>query len=792
MKNWIVLVAAATLGYSAPVLGCGRSDRRQRLAKRKLQPNSELIDPTTLPKYVTDLVIPPVLFDDQGKKSNFEISIRQFSQQVLPPGYPETINWGYGDPSRPGTFNNPSFTVEVTRNVETFITWRNELLIDPVACTANGFNASNPACYYVPHILQDRNGTPVVDQSLHWANPNRLCLSGINRTDCEGSSTAPYFGPVPIVTHVHGAHVEYLSDGYAEAWMLPKASNIPAGYSTEGTFFRSRYLPSLGKPDDGNMFATDAGAEDKFFAPAAEAARGQGYAVYRYTNDQDTCTLFYHDHVLGMTRLNVYAGGAGFWLIRDAKNNENLLGPHDATGKPQHLPGPPATLGDDPNGDLSTRSAIREIPIAIQDKTFYKDGRQFYPANRAYFDYPDCVDGGLFGDSSLGIPYRPNSDVPLVWNPEAFFDTIVVNGNTFPKLQVAPERYRFRIVDACDSRSLNLALKIGSLSGTELPIFVIGTEQGLLPKVVKVRTGFITALKPGKPTKDTEAPDPNFALLMSPGERYDIIVDFTGLANGTEIYLTNTAPDEAFGGFGDGYVPADPDTTGQVLKFVINTSYSQKKDISTSPYNLITTSQTPEPLLPNKVGPPPKTVTVRDVALVELDSNVCVEQSPSNPCSISVVNCSLGTIDPLTGTSSLTYGPIQTRLGYNGRLGPGKLTTQRWMDPIQQNPPLGATEVWELWNWTDDNHPIHLHLVQFFVLGRYDFSGKLISAPVPYENYKKDTVNALPGQVTRIQITFDLPGYFVWHCHMTSHEDNEMMVPFCVGRKGIDCPASLF
>ena len=98
-----------------------------------------------------------------------------------------------------------------------------------------------------------------------------------------------------MVTHVHGAHVNPTSDGYPEAWWLPDANNIPAGYATTGTFYGTT-------------------------APA-----DPGTAVYSYENDQPTATLWYHDHSLGMTRLNVYAAGAGFWLIRDSKDGETGL-----------------------------------------------------------------------------------------------------------------------------------------------------------------------------------------------------------------------------------------------------------------------------------------------------------------------------------------------------------------------------------------------------------------------------------------------------------------------------------
>ena len=95
------------------------------------------------------------------------------------------------------------------------------------------------------------------------------------------------------MTHVHGNHAFDYSDGYAEAWYLPAAQNIPAGFATEGTFydyFRDR------SPLGGQW--------------------GPGNAVFEYPNDQRATTMWYHDHTLGMTRLNVYAGPAGFYLLR--------------------------------------------------------------------------------------------------------------------------------------------------------------------------------------------------------------------------------------------------------------------------------------------------------------------------------------------------------------------------------------------------------------------------------------------------------------------------------------------
>jgi FtsP/CotA-like multicopper oxidase with cupredoxin domain len=108
-----------------------------------------------------------------------------------------------------------------------------------------------------------------------------------------------------------------------------------------------------------------------------------------------------------------------------------------------------------------------------------------------------------------------------------------------------------------------------------------------------------------------------------------------------------------------------------------------------------------------------------------------------------------------------------------------------WSDPVVTNPVSGATETWELWNWSADAHPIHLHLVKFKVTGRRGVAGGPSLIPgngvQPWENGWKDTVIAYPGEVTSVAATFDIDGLYVWHCHIIEHEDNEMMVPYCVG-----------
>jgi spore coat protein A, manganese oxidase len=290
------------------------------------------LDPTTIPKYKTRLVIPPAMprttkLTVRGGKNidYYEIAVRQFQQHILPQsmGLPTTV-WSYGSVNHPGTFNYPAFTIEAKWTAPLRVKWMNQL----VDASGN----------YLPHLLP-------IDQTLHWANPP----GGPGGTDTETLDPTPYPGPVPIVTHLHGGHSGQESDGYPEAWYLPAASNIPAGYATVGSHYDT-------------------------FRMQAEALYGQpwtaGSAVFQYDNDQAAATMWYHDHTLGMTRSNVYAGPAGFYLLRG--------GPGD--GVVGTLPGPAPALGDPPG------LSYYEIPIAIQDRSFNADGSLFYPDNRAFFE----------------------------------------------------------------------------------------------------------------------------------------------------------------------------------------------------------------------------------------------------------------------------------------------------------------------------------------------------------------------------------------------------------------------
>jgi spore coat protein A len=676
------------LKISAAGLTALYTSTRGNFSRRVLaQTPSNLLDPGLVPKFVTPLLIPPVMpkagtIKQGGKQVDYyEISMRQFTQQILPAGLPATTVWGYGavkSASKNGLLlhNAPSLTIEAQAGVPVRVKWINELV--------------DKRGKFLPHLLP-------VDPTLHWANPP----GGLRDRDSRPTFTTtpdPYTGPVPIVTHVHGAvGVGDESDGYAEAWFLPDAKNIPASYARRGTWY-------------------------PFFALKAflkyGAVWGNGFATFQFPNANRASTIWYHDHALGMTRLNVYAGPAGFYIIRGGPAGDDAV-IDTRTNTQAVLPGP-APKADDP---FPPNKTYYEIPIAIQDRAFNNDGSLFYPNTREFFD------------SFLG-PYIPETDVSPIWNPEFFGNMIMVNGNTWPFQTVERRRYRIRFLNGCQSRFL--MLDFSQIPNVE--VWQIGNEGGLLPAPVN-----LTA-------------DHGNRLLMGLAERADLIVDFTNVLEGNYV-LGNVCPDEPFGGGEPGvdFDFADPDTTGQIMEFRVVSANAP--DPTTPPMYL----QLPA------IAPLPVENTIRPLALLEMMS--MVHDGPAEAM--------LGTVDAS-----------------------GMPMHHMWSDPITENPSVGDTEVWEFYNFTADAHPMHVHEVTFEVVNReglmldpltgepvrpVQLSGN-VRSPEAWESGLKDTVIAYPGEVTRIKAKFDVPGQFVWHCHIVEHEDNEMMRPYRIGRKDKDAP----
>jgi FtsP/CotA-like multicopper oxidase with cupredoxin domain len=636
------------------------------------------LDPGAVSKYATPLLIPPAMPRTETRVGRsdqqidyYEIAMRQFEQQILPSDLPRTTVWGYG-PVRgtPAIFNAPSLTIEATYGRPVRVKWINQLV------DANG--------RYLPHLLP-------VDPTLHWANPPGGVMHRDQRPTFE-ETPDPYTGPVPIVTHVHGAAgVGDESDGYAEAWYLPAARNIPAGYARRGTWYN-------------------------FFRAKAAKKFGIGWtpgtATFQYPNDHRAATIWYHDHTLGMTRLNVYAGPAGFYIVRGGPDDVVL---DSRSGDGAVLPGPAPAIGDE------SGTTYYEIPLAIQDRSFDADGSLFYPDTRAFFDE-------VFG------PYIPDSDISPIWNPEFFGNFMMVNGNTWPFLNVEQRRYRFRALDGCDSRFL--ILDFNQIPGVE--VWQIGSEGGFLAAPVNLTTSN------------------GNRLLMGPAERADLIVDFTNVPVGDHV-LMNVGPDEPFGGGVPGvdFDAADPTTTGQIMSFRVGPALSA--DPTTPPRFL----ELP-PIAPITGG------TTRKLALLE-QMSAFVEDAPAET--------RLGTVEEDGSWTSLRWEDEVTE-------NPSVGDTEVW-EFYNATADAHPIHVHETFFQVVNRQDILVEEAEGAPEeegGTVELApGSIPQPPEPWEEGFKDTVIAYPEQVTRVRMRFDNAGQYVWHCHIVEHEDNEMMRPYRIG-----------
>jgi spore coat protein A, manganese oxidase len=642
-----------------------------------------------VPKFATPLLVPPVMpkagtIKARGGKNidYYEISLQQFPQQVLPAGFPATTVWGYGPISSEGKrglmiHNAPSLTIEAQWNRPVRIKWINEL----VDASGN----------YLAHLLP-------IDPTLHWANPGGGPSGRDTRPEFD-ETPGPYTGPVPMVTHVHGmVGLGDESDGYAEAWFLPNANNIPDGFATEGTWYG-------------------------FFA-AKSAAAGRpwtnGSATAEYPNINRASTLWFHDHTLGMTRANVYAGPAGFYILRGGPDSLAL---DSRTQKAALLPSPAPGAND----KFPSNKRYYEIPLAIQDRSFNADGSLFYPDSREYFDGATAEEPGFI----------PNTDLSPIWNPEFFGDTLIVNGNTWPFLNVEKRRYRFRILNGCQSRFL--ILDFGDIPG--VTVWQIGNEGGFLQAAVNT-----TAL--------------GNTILLGPAERADVIVDFTNVPVG-DYQLRNLGPDEPFGGGMPGldFEPAAPEGTGQVMQFRVGPALGPDP---TTPAQFL--------LLP-PIWPLPAATRTRRLALLEKMSEFW--DGPAEALLGSVDDEGMAVhqmwMEPVTENPNV--GDTEIWEFYNCTADAHPMHVHEVMFEVIDRQPIAF-----------DEQMGHIANIQPVGNSR---------PPEAWENGLKDTVIAYPGEVTRIKAKFNTPGQFAWHCHILEHEDNEMMRPYRVGPEQPGQPGTL-
>jgi len=551
------------------------------------------------------------------------------------------------------------------------------------------------------------------DQTLHWADPLGT-----------GHSAAPYTGPVPAVPHLHGGEVPPVVDGGPDSW------------------FTSTGL-------QGHAYHAGPGG-------------GGNASVYRYPNTQEAAPLWFHDHVLGATRLNVLAGLAGAFPVVD--------------------PGLALPPGLHPIGLQQAADGRIDyvVPLVIQDRSFDTAG-QLVIAN-----------AGL------------NPEHPF-WVPEFVGDTIAVNGKVWPYLEVEARRYRFLVVNGSNARAYELFFtdQVTKVAGPV--IWQIATDGGYLDRPVRLDTG---------------GPDGRLRrLTLLPGERADVIVDFAGLA-GRTLLLRNLAKTP----FPNGEA-ASGTTTGRVLQVRVgpaaspDTSYDPASGLALRPPMVRLADPVTGALAAGVTVRRTRMLTLNEfmgpggpLALL-LNNSQWSGQRADGTTRGDFVPVSVGGVTeyvselPEEGDTELwelvnlteDAHPIHTHLtqvqvlnrqafrssyvkAYDGAF-PVEADGVRGFRP-GYGPPLDYLT----------GNPRALG-------GNPDITPYLQGPPRPpaaNEAGWKDTVSVPPAQVTRLLVRYaptDTPAAavgsypfdpsagghgYVWHCHIIDHEDNEMMRPLTV------------
>ena len=723
-----------------------------------------------------------IVATDTSFTSPLQLSTCEFKSNVLPStfvlpsgaAYTGTWTWGYVPGASCPTTNHDTYLGPVlvnVKNIPTTIKFTNSLpTVDQTKVLAYKYST---------------------DQTLHWADPlggeaNACHMAsgdppqiyvGIPayQSPCSlnfGESPAGVYNPVgiPQVPHLHGGEVPPALDGGPNTWFTSVSGN--------GTVMKGH---------------------DYYTNPLVPAAANE--AVYSYPNSQSAAPLWFHDHTLGATRLNVYAGIAGGYYLVD----------------------PPGSKEANYLNSFNFLPVSSVIPLILQDRMFDTNGQFYFPAG-----FP----GGINGPP-------PNPQHPY-WNPEFLGDTIVVNGKAWPFLQVEPKRYRFLFLNGSNARTYEMFFVNPKTKVMGPVMWAIGSDGGFLEKPSIIDPN---AMKPIEPH-----------LVIMPGERYEVIIDFSTVA-GQTLVLKNTAKAPYPGG-----TTPQGTTTGHILQVrvgtcpatgcPVDTSYDPKSGIALRPTPLTRVALNGA-VAPGVTVAKTRELTLNEVALVSqttIDPVTGVTTTyPGGPVEILVNNTKY------SGESPRTYGDFQA------------VTVNGITELVSETPAEGTTEVWEIVNTTADAHPIHTHLATFQLINRQNYSTKMFTAaygavfpavpgnpvctgavycpgfgpplsynelsartankfggnpditpylsnamqlPDPDEVGWKDTVMAPPGMVTRFAVRFAPTEYaanatnigypfspndgfdpatgvpngnvanshgYVWHCHIIDHEDNEMM-----------------
>lgn len=694
-------------------------------------------NPLLLTKYLDPLpvteLLTPYVATNVGGVDTFDVGMFQYKSKVHSMMADTTV-WGY----RPTGFDPATALVQntylgnaflIARGTKTRVTWRNNL---------GGVSHPMP-----------------VDPSLHWANPLGFVppKPGAYPVNAlTGISTFDYtLTKIPVVPHVHGGEQSPRVDGGPDTWYTPDFGEMGPAYMSAGLY---------GDP----AYAMDP---------------GMGGNVYPYDNTQLPATIWYHDHAMGITRLNVYMGMAGAYVIYDLAR--------EPAGVPSVLSGQTDSFGNP-----------YDIPLVIQDRLFDAAGQLYYPA----------------------VSLNP-TESPF-WGPEFFGDTILVNGKAWPYLNVEPKAYRFRLLNGSQARFYDLDL-FEPLTGVPGPVFtVIATDGGYVgtPAVINPAAG-------GK-------------LVIGTGERVEVVIDFSQFAGKTlqlrnkgktpfpaganvnnkttgQVMQFRVAPSAvAVPGWTAPAGPLNPDlavypSITQPVTKVRSLTLNEWMGIG-QPL-MMTENNTKWPHehmgmggMPGMIDPLTATSEFPKLGSTEV-WEIINTTADTHPIHLHLVQFQLisrqkynvtkwnkvyfaafGGMDPSMMDpmgAPYTYDPVggvfQPTGAYAGMMG---------YVPPAPLPAYGRT-------FSLKAGALPITVAAPNVVGGNPNIVPFLTGPVQYappeERGWKDTVKMAPGEVTRILVRFSPndntaafpfdataePGY-VWHCHILDHEDNEMMRPYKV------------
>ncbi|SAK67861.1 mulitcopper oxidase domain-containing protein [Caballeronia pedi] len=715
----LIALAAATLSLALLVHGChgdDSGDAPTTVTRTKLDGNCFAKFAIPMPVFGPASPLPRV---DARAHPNLTVTMAETEQQVLPPGSYARCGSGVTlGPTRVWTYQIadsntgallgpahwPAVTIAAQRGVPTRVSYINKL---------PSFNPNNPTG---PGMVQ---GELPVDQTVHWADPLKSgCGMPKQGATLSSACRSNYIGPVPAVAHLHGAELPAAYDGDPESWFTPNG--------VKGTDYHT-----TGNP-------------------------GPGTAIYEYPNSQEPGTLWFHDHALGTTRLNVYAGLAGFYFLKDANT------------EPRGYPDGP-----------------HEIEMAVQDHMFDTTGQSYLPIQQPSLNHP-------------------------FWSPIFEGDVAVVNGAAFPYLNVEPRRYRLHILNGSLNRGYTFVFG-------NAPVYLVGSDDNYFDTPVPLPVSSVGG---------------SGGLPVSPGERADIIVDFSKFA-GQTIELTNSQ------GGQDVQLPdimefrvasstATPDTSCDPA------SPDTSTGVCARPHPMVHLTDGKGTVLPGV-----KIDRVRQMVLYDqVDRSggpvpADIKEYVNNTTWNGLESPSIAHDFPIDGISELprvgstemweivylsampgASHPVHIHLSQFQVLNRQAIDVNRYLtdwskafgaaggSPVAL--PAGCTAGAYC---TDYGPPLDYATPNKdgALGGNLPFSGYLQGAaiaPAAAESGWKDTADAHSGQVLRILVrwtpssvpvlsgqsyagenlyAFDpTQGYYVWHCHVLTHEDNEMMRPYRV------------